>query len=72
MDRSCVSPHDVLLALIAARDHVPATGTAKERLHRQQQFALGLIDWAILESDRVSVGDLKALSRLTYDPNRPR
>jgi len=41
MDRSCVSPHDVLLALIAARDHVPMTGTAKERLHRQQQFALG-------------------------------
>ena len=27
---------------------------------------------AILESDRVSMRDLKAASRLTYDPNRPR
>jgi len=71
VDRSCVSPHDVLLALIAARDHVPMTGTAKDRLHRQQQFALGLIDWAILESDRVSLADLKAASRLTYNPHRP-
>jgi hypothetical protein len=62
VDRTSISPHDILLALIAARDHVPATGTAKDRLHNQKQFALGLIDWAIIESDRVSPNDLDELS----------
>lgn len=62
VDRTSVSPNDMLLALIAARDHVPATGAAKDRLHNQKQFALGLIDWAIIESDRVAEKDLDELS----------
>jgi len=48
----------MLLAFLGARDHVPQTGTLKDRLHNQKQFALALVDWAILESDKANPLDL--------------
>lgn len=44
--------HELLYAFELAAPHVKKGGTYASRRAEQQELALGLIDWAICESDR--------------------
>lgn len=57
-----IEVRELLYAFDLASPHVKKGGTYASRLAEQQELALGLIDWAICESDR-GVDLLKAMTK---------